>query len=46
MWMPDPRSPGFKADIDGQVAILYGAPEEREALDFIKAAGDWNAGGP
>ena len=46
MWTPDPKSPGFRADINRQIATLYGAPEEREALNFIEAAGDWSAGEP
>ncbi len=41
MWVLDPHAPGFKEELARQAALLRGAPEEQEALDFIEAAGDW-----
>jgi hypothetical protein len=38
IWVPDPRAPGFKAEARRQAALLRGAPEEEEALDFIQKA--------
>lgn len=37
MWVPDINSPGFAEEAERQAALLRGAPEEREALDFIEA---------
>jgi len=37
IWVPDPRAPGFVEEARRQAALLRGAPEEREALDFIEA---------
>ena len=42
LWVPDPEAPGFPQEMRRQVALLKGAPEEREALDFIEATADWN----
>jgi hypothetical protein len=42
IWVPDPRSPGFKAEARRQAAVLRGAPEEAEALGFIEQVADWN----
>ncbi len=38
VWVPDPRAPGFREAARRQAALLRGAPEEDEALDFIEAA--------
>ncbi len=38
VWVPDPRAPGFREEARRQAALLRGAPEEEEALDFIEAA--------
>lgn len=40
IWVPDPKAPGFAAEARRQAALLRGAPEEQEALDFIEAAMD------
>lgn len=40
IWVPDPKAPGFAAEARRQAAILRGAPEEQEALDFIEAVMD------
>lgn len=40
VWVPDPTAPDFAAEARRQAALLCGAPEEREALDFIEAAAD------
>jgi len=45
VWVPDPSAPGFREEVQRQAAILRGAPEEREALDFIAAAASWDDGG-
>ncbi|MEW6597903.1 MAG: antitoxin MazE-like protein [Pseudomonadota bacterium] len=41
LWTPDPGQPGFQAEARRQGRLLSGAPEEREALDFIGEAFDW-----
>ena len=38
VWVPDPHAPGFREEARRQALLLRGAPEEREALDFIEAA--------
>ena len=43
VWVPDPRSEAFRADLARQTALLRAAPEEAEALRFIEAAMDWPA---
>lgn len=40
VWVPDPRAPGFREEAHRQAQLLRGAPEEREALEFIEAAAD------
>jgi hypothetical protein len=42
LWVPDPKAPGFRAQARRQASLLRGAPEEREALAFVEAVGDWN----
>jgi antidote-toxin recognition MazE-like antitoxin len=37
VWVPDPHAPGFRDEARRQAALLRGAPEEGEALDFIEA---------
>lgn len=41
LWTPDPGQPGFLLEARRQGRLLSGAPEEREALDFIAEAFDW-----
>jgi hypothetical protein len=41
MWVPDPHAPGFREEAERQAALIRGAPEELEALDFIEAAAHW-----
>ena len=41
MWLPDPWAPEFQAEARRQAALLRGAPEEAEALDFIEKIGDF-----
>ncbi len=41
LWVPDPKAPGFRQQARRQARLLRGAPEEREALDFIESAADW-----
>jgi len=41
IWVPDVNRPGFAAEVRRQVALLRGAPEERDALDFIEKTSDW-----
>jgi hypothetical protein len=38
IWVPDPNAPGFAEEVRRQAALLRGAPEQEEALDFIEAA--------
>ena len=40
VWVPDPRAPGFREEAERQAMLLRGAPEEREALDFIASVAD------
>jgi hypothetical protein len=42
MWVPDPHAPGFREEAARQAALLRGAPEERDAMDFIETAMDWD----
>lgn len=42
LWVPDSHAPGFRREARRQAELLRGAPEEREALDFIEAAADWD----
>ncbi|HRD68314.1 MAG TPA: antitoxin MazE family protein [Candidatus Competibacter sp.] len=41
VWVLDPAAPDFAAEARRQAVLLRGAPEEREALDFIEAAADF-----
>lgn len=41
VWVPDPAAPGFATEARRQAALLRGAPEEGEILDFIEAAADF-----
>ena len=45
VWVLDPRSPAFRDEARRQAALLRGAAEELDALDFIEAAADTGAGG-
>jgi len=38
IWVRDPNTPEFRAEAKRQAALLRGAPEEQEALDFIERA--------
>jgi hypothetical protein len=38
LWVLDPEAPGFKAEIERQIATLRDAPEEAEAMAFVEAA--------
>jgi hypothetical protein len=42
LWVPDTRRPGFADEIRRQLARVEESPEDREALAFIEAAGDWS----
>lgn len=44
VWVPDPRTPAFRQEARRQAALLRGAPEERDALDFIEAVADTGDG--
>jgi hypothetical protein len=41
IWVRDPSAPGFAEEMRRQADLLREAPEQREALDFIEAAGAW-----
>ena len=41
VWVPDPLATGFHEEAHRQAQALRGAPEEREALNFIEAAADF-----
>lgn len=40
VWVPDPHAPGFREEARRQAALLRGASEEQEALEFIEAVAD------
>ncbi len=42
LWVPDPHAPGFQDEARRQAALLRGAREEQEALDFIETAAAWD----
>ena len=42
LWVPDTRRPGFADEIRRQLTLVEERPEDREALSFIEAAGDWS----
>jgi hypothetical protein len=42
IWVPDVRSPAFKAEALRQSRNAATAPGERDVMDFIEAAADWN----
>jgi hypothetical protein len=47
--LPDTSTPEFQAEARRQAALLRGAPEEAEALDFIEAMmieDGWNEADP
>lgn len=41
IWVPDVRSPEFKAEAHRQSALVAGNPHEREDQNFIDAVSDW-----
>jgi len=41
IWVPDPKAKGFREEALRQAALLAGAPEEADALDFIGSAAEW-----
>jgi len=41
IWVPDPNAPGFQEEAERQAALLRGAPEEIETMDFIEAVAAW-----
>jgi hypothetical protein len=41
IWVPDVRSPAFKAEALRQSRNAAADPQEREIMDFIEAAADW-----
>jgi hypothetical protein len=38
LWVPDPNATGFAEEVSRQAALLRGAPEQEETLDFIETA--------
>ncbi len=40
VWVPDPAAPGFRQEARRQAAVLRGAPEQEDALDFIVTEAD------
>lgn len=42
LWVPDTRMPGFAAECKRQSAALADDAAERDAAEFIAAAGAWN----
>lgn len=42
IWIPDTRAPGFLKEARRQSLLVSGLESEREALDFIEQAADWD----
>jgi len=42
IWVPDTRATGFAQECRRQVARINASSGERDALDFIGAAADWD----
>jgi hypothetical protein len=41
IWVPDVRSPEFKAEAERQARLVALDPREAEIMAFIEAAADW-----
>lgn len=41
IWVPDPSTPEFQAEVARQAEILNGAEEDEEALRFIESVMEW-----
>jgi hypothetical protein len=41
LWLPDVRSPEFKAEAERQARRVAMDPDEAETMAFIAAAADW-----
>ncbi len=41
LWLPDVRSPAFKAEAERQARLVAMDPDEADTMAFIEAAGDW-----
>ena len=44
LWVPDPHAPGFTAEADRQAAIINGATDAADVMNFIAQAADWGSG--
>lgn len=42
IWVPDTRSPAFKAEARRQSAVVALSPEDAEVNAFIERATDWD----
>ena len=42
IWVPNVRAPHLAAEMRRQSLLVRRRKSEREALDFIETAGDWN----
>lgn len=42
IWVPDTRSPAYRAEIKRQCLLLRDDPQEKEILDWIEANADWS----
>ena len=42
IWVPDVRSPKFKAEARRQARAVAAHAGEQSAMEFIEAAADWN----
>jgi hypothetical protein len=43
IWVPDVRSPEFKAEAERQARLVALDPHEAEIMAFIEAAADWGS---
>ena len=42
IWVPDVRSPAFKAEARRQSRLVAALPGEQDTMDFIEAITDWS----
>ena len=42
IWVPDVRSPAFKAEARRQSRLVAALPGEEDTMDFIESIADWS----
>jgi len=41
IWVPDTKSPDFKAELERELELIRQSPEEEEILEWIEQVADW-----